>query len=156
MCPVVEKLYEKTWNKIFSEDITKYMDYGCKCDFIMPHYSIIDMQNFFHFFDEKMVIINSMGGFGRLVDEIEGIKFTIHSNEGDRHPYEPHIHCEYGDEEFRLRLDNLTVMNKDKVFKNRKKTRLAKKWVMERKDKLLEYYNNFAIKGKTIPFVANI
>ncbi len=156
MCPVVENLYKKTWNKILSEDITDYMDYTCKCDFILPHYSIIDMQTFFNFFDEKLVIINSSGGFGGMVGEKEGIKFIINSNERDRHPYEPHIHCKYGDEEFRIRLDNLTVMNDDKVFKNRHKSRLAKKWVMERKDKLLNYYNNFAVKGKTIPFVASL
>lgn len=156
MCPIIENLCEKTWGKIISADLIRYMDETCKFDFKIPHYSISDMQYLFHFFDEKLVIINSSGGFGGVVGEMKGISFVIHSNEGDRHLYEPHIHCEYGGEEFRFRIDNLTVMGNDKVFKNRKKTRLAKRWVAEHKDELLDYYNNFAVNSKTIEYAASI
>lgn len=88
---------------------------------------------------------------------MQGIKFYINNNEKDRHQFEPHVHCEYAGEEMRIRIDELTIMKKDKPFKNAKKVKVALKWVKEHQSSLLKFYNEFAINNSNnIKFEVNI
>ena len=114
---------------------------NCKA-YKIPHL-ILSLRNS----DKTINIIIDAPGQGGYVGEQNGIKFVIHSNEKDRHEHEPHIHCIYAGEEMRVRIDTLEIMKKDKELKNKKKVKIAIKWIKENQKELLKYYNCFAIQG---------
>ena len=152
----VEDLKTKTWDKVLSDDLSsqlQYDDYHYK----WLNYPLKDVQDAFHLFDNVINIVIDGPGIGRYLGEMQGIKFYINNNEKDRHQFEPHVHCEYAGEEMRIRIDELTIMKKDKPFKNTKKVKVALKWVKEHQRSLLKFYNEFAINNSNnIKFEVNI
>lgn len=149
----VDKLMSNTWGKIFSEDLLFYMD-GRDYYYEWLNYRIDDIQEKFHLFDYAINVVCDDGGYGGYVGGTEGIKFYIHSNEKDRHEYEPHVHCRYAGEEMRVRIDTLEIMKNDKSFTNKNKTKKAIKWIQQFQNELLFYYKNYAIDGNNIYFKA--
>lgn len=79
----------------------------------------------------------------------KGIRFFIHTNEKDIH-HTPHIHCKYSGEEFRINLNDMSII--DKPFKNKTKTNLALKIVKRNKNDFLNYWNKAVLKGEYIKF----
>lgn len=152
----VEDLKTNTWDKVLPDDLSsqlQYDDYHYK----WLNYTLKDVQDAFHLFDNVINIVIDGPGIGRYLGEMQGIKFYINNNEKDRHQFEPHVHCEYADEEMRIRIDELTIMKKDKPFKNTKKVKVALKWVKEHQRSLLKFYNEFAINNSNnIKFEVNI
>ncbi len=152
----VEDLKTNTWDKVLPDDLSsqlQYDDYHYK----WLKYSLKDVQDAFHLFDNVINIVIDGPGIGRYLGEMQGIKFYINNNEKDRHQFEPHVHCEYAGEEMRIRIDELTIMKKDKPFKNTKKVKVALKWVKEHQRSLLKFYNDFAINNSNnIKFEVNI
>lgn len=152
----VENLKSNTWGSILDQKIIEYMD-GNDFYYEWFQYELRDIQNKFKLFDKTINIIIDAPGQGGYVGEQNGIKFIIHSNEKDRHEHEPHIHCIYAGEEMRVRIDTLEIMKKDKELKNKKKVKIAIKWIKENQKELLKYYNCFAIQGNdNIKFEAYI
>ena len=152
----VEYLKTNTWDKVLPDDLSsqlQYDDYHYK----WLNYTLKDVQDAFHLFDNVINIVIDGPGIGRYLGEMQGIKFYINNNEKDRHQFEPHVHCEYAGEEMRIRIDELTIMKKDKPFKNTKKVKVALKWVKEHQRSLLKFYNDFAINNSNnIKFEVNI
>ena len=152
----VEDLKTNTWDKVLPDDLSsqlQYDDYHYK----WLNYTLKDVQDAFHLFDNVINIVIDGPGIGRYLGEMQGIKFYINNNEKDRHQFEPHVHCEYAGEEMRIRIDELTIMKKDKPFKNIKKVKVALKWVKEHQRSLLKFYNEFAINNSNnIKFEVNI
>lgn len=152
----VEDLKTNTWDKVLSDDLSsqlQYDDYHYK----WLNYTLKDVQDAFHLFDNVINIVIDGPGIGRYLGEMQGIKFYINNNEKDRHQFEPHVQCEYAGEEMRIRIDELTIMKKDKPFKNTKKVKVALKWVKEHQRSLLKFYNEFAINNSNnIKFEVNI
>ena len=152
----VEDLKINTWDKVLPDDLSSQLqfdDYHYK----WLNYTLKDVQDAFHLFDDVINIVIDGPGIGRYLGEMQGIKFYINNNEKDRHQFEPHVHCEYAGEEMRIRIDELTIMKKDKPFKNAKKVKVALKWISEHQSSLLKFYNEFAInKSNNIKFEVNI
>ena len=152
----VEDLKTNTWDKVLPDDLSSQLqhdDYHYK----WLNYTLKDVQDAFHLFDNVINIVIDGPGIGRYLGEMQGIKFYINNNEKDRHQFEPHVHCEYAGEEMRIRIDELTIMKKDKPFKNTKKVKVALKWVKEHQRSLLKFYNEFAINNSNnIKFEVNI
>lgn len=152
----VEDLKTNTWDKVLPDDLSsqlQYDDYHYK----WLNYTLKDVQDAFHLFDNVINIVIDGPGIGRYLGKMQGIKFYINNNEKDRHQFEPHVHCEYAGEEMRIRIDVLTIMKKDKPFKNTKKVKVALKWVKEHQRSLLKFYNDFAINNSNnIKFEVNI
>lgn len=152
----VEDLKTNTWDKVLPDDLSsqlQYDDYHYK----WLNYTLKDVQDAFHLFDNVINIVIDGPGIGRYLGEMQGIKFYVNNNEKDRHQFEPHVHCEYAGEEMRIRIDELTIMKKDKPFKNTKKVKVALKWVEEHQRSLLKFYNEFAINNSNnIKFEVNI
>lgn len=152
----VEDLKTNTWDKVLPDDLSsqlQYDDYHYK----WLNYTLKDVQETFHLFDNVINIVIDGPGIGRYLGEMQGIKFYINNNEKDRHQFEPHVHCECAGEEMRIRIDELTIMKKDKPFKNTKKVKIALKWVKEHQKSLLKFYNEFAINNSNnIKFEVNI
>jgi len=143
---VVEDLATKTWGKIFDYKMLNYMkidDYHYK----WLNEKIIDIEQTFSLFDDVLNIVIDGPGIGGLLCEENGIKYTINSNEKDRHEFEPHVHCKYSGEKTRINIETLEFM--DKKFKNPKKNKEALKWVKENQEQLLNYYNEFVVKGNS-------
>lgn len=88
-------------------------------------------------------------GIGDSVGNLNGIKFFFHTNEKDIHN-KPHIHCRYSDEEFRIDLNDLQIM--DKPFKNKSKTKLALNCIKKNKESLINYWNKVVVKGEKVKF----
>ena len=152
----VEKLKTLTWGKLATDDLLAYIvgdDYHYK----WLNYKIGDINSIFNLFDNIINIIIDGPGIGFEIGNKEGIKFCIGSNEKDRHRYEPHVHCKYSGEKMRIRIDTLEVMKDDKPFKNTKKFKVAKEWIKLHQKSLLNFYELFAIQGKSdINFQAEI
>lgn len=152
----VEDLKTNTWDKVLPDDLSSqlaYDDYHYK----WLNYTLRDVQDAFHLFDNVINIVIDGPGIGRYLGEMQGIRFYINNNEKDRHQFEPHVHCEYAGEEMRIRIDELTIMKKDKPFKNAKKVKVALKWIKEHQRSLLKFYNEFAINNSNnIKFEVNI
>lgn len=152
----VEDLKINTWDKILPADLSSQLEYD-DYHYKWLNYTLRDVQDAFHLFDNVINIVIDGPGIGRYLGEMQGIKFYINNNEKDRHQFEPHVHCEYAGEEMRIRIDELTIMKKDKPFKNTKKVKVALKWVKEHQRSLLKFYNEFAINNSNnIKFEVNI
>lgn len=152
----VEDLKTNTWDKVLPEDLSSQLEYD-DYHYKWLNYTLRDVQDAFHLFDNVINIVIDGPGIGRYLGEMQGIKFYINNNEKDRHQFEPHVHCEYAGEEMRIRIDELTIMKKDKPFKNAKKVKVALKWVNEHQSSLLKFYNEFAINNSNnIKFEVNI
>lgn len=152
----VEDLKINTWDKILPADLSSQLEYD-DYHYKWLNYTLRDVQDAFHLFDNVINIVIDGPGIGRYLGEMQGIKFYINNNEKDRHQFEPHVHCEYEGEEMRIRIDELTIMKKDKPFKNTKKVKVALKWVKEHQRTLLKFYNEFAINNSNnIKFEVNI
>lgn len=152
----VEDLKINTWDKILPADLSSQLEYD-DYHYKWLNYTLRDVQDAFHLFDNVINIVIDGPGIGRYLGEMQGIKFYINNNEKDRHQFEPHVHCEYAGEEMRIRIDELAIMKKDKPFKNTKKVKVALKWVKEHQRSLLKFYNEFAINNSNnIKFEVNI
>lgn len=152
----VEDLKTNTWDKVLPEDLSSQLEYD-DYHYKWLNYTLRDVQDAFHLFDNVINIVIDGPGIGRYLGEKQGIKFFINNNEKDRHQFEPHVHCEYAGEEMRIRIDELTIMKKDKPFKNAKKVKIALKWIKEHQRSLLKFYNEFAINNSNnIKFEVNI
>lgn len=152
----VEDLKTNTWDKVLTEDLSSQLEYD-DYHYKWLNYTLRDVQDAFHLFDNVINIVIDGPGIGRYLGEKQGIKFFINNNEKDRHQFEPHVHCEYAGEEMRIRIDELTIMKKDKPFKNAKKVKIALKWIKEHQRSLLKFYNEFAINNSNnIKFEVNI
>lgn len=152
----VEDLKTNTWDKVLPDDLSSQLEYD-DYHYKWLNYTLRDVQDAFHLFDNVINIVIDGPGIGRYLGEMQGIKFYINNNEKDRHQFEPHVHCEYAGEEMRIRIDELTIMKKDKPFKNTKKVKVALKWVKEHQRSLLKFYNDFAINNSNnIKFEVNI
>jgi len=142
----VDGLLDKTWIKYFGKEIPKKFC-GENYTFKWANYGVGDMQKMFDFFDDTISIIVDPPGIGGTICCMEGVKFILNPGEKDRHEFEPHVHCEYENEKMRIRIDTLEVMKNDKEFSNRKKVKVAKRWIKQNQKKLLKCYNDFSIKG---------
>lgn len=152
----VEYLKTNTWDKVLPDDLSSQLEYD-DYHYKWLNYTLKDVQDAFHLFDNVINIVIDGPGIGRYLGEMQGIKFYINNNEKDRHQFEPHVHCEYAGEEMRIRIDELTIMKKDKPFKNAKKVKVALKWIKEHQSSLLKFYNEFAINNSNnIKFEVNI
>lgn len=152
----VEDLKTNTWDKVLPDDLSSQLEYD-DYHYKWLNYTLRDVQDAFHLFDNVINIVIDGPGIGRYLGEKQGIKFFINNNEKDRHQFEPHVHCEYAGEEMRIRIDELTIMKKDKPFKNAKKVKIALKWIKEHQRSLLKFYNEFAINNSNnIKFEVNI
>lgn len=152
----VEDLKTNTWDKVLPDDLSSQLEYD-DYHYKWLNYTLMDVQDAFHLFDNVINIVIDGPGIGRYLGEMQGIRFYINNNEKDRHQFEPHVHCEYAGEEMRIRIDELTIMKKDKPFKNAKKVKVALKWVKEHQRSLLKFYNEFAINNSNnIKFEVNI
>lgn len=152
----VEDLKTNTWDKVLPDDLSSQLEYD-DYHYKWLNYTLRDVQDAFHLFDNVINIVIDGPGIGRYLGEMQGIRFYINNNEKDRHQFEPHVHCEYAGEEMRIRIDELTIMKKDKPFKNTKKVKVALKWVEEHQRSLLNFYNEFAINdSNNIKFEVNI
>lgn len=152
----VEGLKTNTWDKVLPEDLSSQLEYD-DYHYKWLNYTLRDVQDAFNLFDNVINIVIDGPGIGRYLGEMQGIKFYINNNEKDRHQFEPHVHCEYAGEEMRIRIDELTIMKKDKPFKNAKKVKVALKWIKEHQSSLLKFYNEFAINNSNnIKFEVNI
>lgn len=107
------------------------------------------------FLEEQFTITKNIfeiwldSGVGGDVGRCRGIHFFFHTNEKDLH-HVPHIHCKCGEEEFRVNLNNLKIM--DKEFKNRKRTKIALEIIKKNQKELIKYWNNVVVKGEMIKF----
>lgn len=152
----VEDLKTNTWDKVLPDDLSSQLEYD-DYHYKWLNYTLRDVQDAFHLFDNVINIVIDGPGIGRYLGEMQGIRFYINNNEKDRHQFEPHVHCEYAGEEMRIRIDELTIMKKDKPFKNAKKVKVALKWIKEHQRSLLKFYNEFAINNSNnIKFEVNI
>ena len=152
----VEDLKTNTWDKVLPDDLSSQLEYD-DYHYKWLNYTLRDVQDAFHLFDNVINIVIDGPGIGRYLGEKQGIKFFINNNEKDRHQFEPHVHCEYAGEEMRIRIDELTIMKKYKPFKNAKKVKIALKWIKEHQRSLLKFYNEFAINNSNnIKFEVNI
>ena len=88
-------------------------------------------------------------GIGDRVGICRGIHFFFHTNEKDIH-HVPHIHCKCGNEEFRVNLNSLEIL--DKRFKSRKRTKLAIEIIKTNQEELIKYWNNVVINGEKVKF----
>ncbi len=70
-------------------------------------------------------------GGGKGIDEQNGIKFFVHSDESN---HTPHIHARYQGEEISINIRTLAVKGS---FKNMKKQKEALKYVKDNKEKLI-------------------
>lgn len=136
----IDNLVEKTWLQYFDQD---FIINRMHCD--SYHYKWLNeklnnIQETFHLFCNELNIIIDGPGNGVIIDEEEGIKFIIHSNELDKHANYPHIHAEYSGEEIFIYLKDGKLLN-NKGFKNNKKTKKAIKYVLENQEDLLKKWN---------------
>lgn len=144
----IKDLKKLTWGKFINDErLLDEVFGGNDEDFSNLNYSLKDIQSAFKLFDNKLTIIAQELGIGGIVGNVKGIKFYINNNEKDRHEFEPHVHCKFGKEETRIRIDTLEVMKKDRPFKNSKKMKIAINCIKKYQKGLLDYYNLFAIKG---------
>lgn len=145
-----------TWGKKVSEMLLrdiKIYDFSYKT----MNYKIEYLQKFFKLFNQELIIQIIECGIGVAAGEAEGINFKINTNEKDRHEHQPHVHCEYSGEKMRIRIDTCEIMNNDKEFKTKSKTKKAIEYVCENKDELLKLYIELnKIKGESIQLELNI
>ncbi|MCI9281196.1 MAG: DUF4160 domain-containing protein [Bacilli bacterium] len=152
----IKDLKEKTWGKIVSAKFLNTID-GDSYHYRWFNYKLKDIQQTFGLFDNKIDIIIEGPGIGGYIDELEGIKFYINSNEKDRHEHDPHVHCKYSGEKTRIRIDNQEIMKGEKEFKNPKKTKVAKKWIKDNQEDLMKAYNTLnQIENNSIYLTAEI
>lgn len=76
---------------------------------------------------------------GRIGRE-KGIRFEIHTNE--KNHAIPHIHAEYGEYSIEIRIDNQEILSGNLPVKQQN---VAKKWVLNNKEKLVLDWKNIAI-----------
>lgn len=150
----IEDLIEKTWGKVVSNKMINIMGLDIY-NYEWLKYKLIDIQKMFKLFDDVIDIFVEELGLGGVLGEKEGIRFIIHSNEKDKHAKFPHVHCEYSGEEIFVYLNDQSLLN-GKGFKNKKKTKIALKWIKENKNDLLNYWNNIIISNADIDFDVNI
>ena len=139
-------LKKMTWGIIVPLDLYDYCE-GDDYTFDWLNYTVEELDKSFELFKEPLNISIDGPGIGDVVGDSEGISFYINSNEKDRHEFEPHVHCYYGDEEMRVRIDTLEIMKGDKPFKNGKKVKKAIKYIESLQEPMLRYYKDFSIKG---------
>lgn len=84
---------------------------------------------------------------GDCVAICRGIHLFFHTNERDIH-HQPHIHCKYGSEEFRVDLINIRIL--DKPFKSKSKTKKAMGIIKINQQELIKYWNNVVVKGEKV------
>lgn len=77
------------------------------------------------------------------VGKENGIVFQIRSNEKNHSL--PHIHAKFGDYNISISIETGEVLAGNLPPKNQ---RIAQKWVMENKEKLLTDWNNYAISAR--------
>ena len=151
----VKDLCEYTWLKYFNYDfIMKEMNID-SYHYKWLHNKLKDVQTSFNLFNNIIEIIIDGPGIGKLIDELEGIQFIIHSNEKDKHKYNPHIHAKYNEEELFIYIKDASLLN-DKGFKNKKKTKIAINYVKNNKRMLLESWNKITDSNLNIDVYFNI
>lgn len=144
----VEDLVEKTWGSILSEELINEMGID-SFHYRWLNYYIEDIGKMFNLFKEPINIIIDGPGIGKLMGEEEGIRFVIHSDEKDKHANFPHVHCEYSGESIFVYLETQELLN-NKGFKNKRKTKVALRWIENHKEDLLNYWNRVVISDANI------
>ena len=86
---------------------------------------------------------------GGSVGRCRGIHFFFHTDEKDLH-HNPHIHCKCAEEELRVDLNSIKIM--DKPFKSKKRTDIALEIIKINQQELLKYWNDTVIKGESVKF----
>ncbi len=150
----IENLVEKTWGSIFKEELIDEMGID-SYHYKWLNHSIEEINKMFNLFKEPINIIIDGPGIGKLMGEEEGIRFIIHSDEKDKHANNPHVHCEYSGETIFVYLKTLEILN-NKGVKNKKKTKIALKWIDYHKEELLSYWNQVVSSNANIDFKVDI
>ena len=136
----VLNLLDLTWGKFYDEEfIKKYTNFN-NYEYEWLEGNIEEIQKSFKLFDNELEIIVNGPGIGETVGEKEGIQFIIHSNEKDKHKYNPHVHAIYQDEELFISIKYGSILN-SRSFKSPRKTKVAVKWVMDNQHYLLDSWN---------------
>lgn len=151
----VEDLCEKTWLNFFDYDFLFRRMGIDSFHYKWLHNKLKDIDISFNLFSDEITIVIDGPGIGGLIEEVEGIQFIIHSNEKDKHKYNPHVHVKYGNEELFIYIKDGMVLN-NASFKNRKKTKIAINYVLEHKKKLLESWNKITNSNLNIDVYFNI
>lgn len=116
--------------------------------FEYENYEIEKLDNQFDISKKNLALLLDYG-IGSDIGRCKGVHLFFHTNEKDIH-HQPHIHCRCSSEEFRVCLNSLKIMNKDKPFKNKKRTELALELVKLNQDELIKYWNDVVIHGETV------
>ncbi len=148
----VENLCELTWGKYLDENFIINNMQIDSYHYKWLNYSLVDIQNLFHLFDNEINIIIEGPGTGGRIDSVEGINFTINTKEKG-HEHLPHIHAEYSGEEIRISLINCEILD-GKGFKNNNKTKKAIAYVEENREMLLDKWT--LLTGFNIPLKFSI
>lgn len=146
---VLENINYLLWGKYFDESII--FDIEIDEDKIL-NTPIRDLENQFEISRMPICFHVNPVGMGGNVGNYEGIEFFFHTNEKDIH-HQPHIHCKYSEEEFRVDLNDLYII--DKPFKNKSKNKIVLKKIKENQKELLNYWNEVVVNGENIKFRMN-
>lgn len=99
--------------------------------------------------DKEIWIVINGQGIGYTVGAYEGIVFTLHTKESNKH-HNKHIHCSYSGEIIEIDLVTLQIMNGR--FKNRKKTKDALRIVALNQNDLIRFWDSTIGQNVIIPF----
>ena len=90
-------------------------------------------------FDASLIVYSEVTALNNAYryDEKDGIIFYFHTDENN-HLFFPHIHASYSGKEMLISLDSLETTGS---LYNRKKEKIAIKYVSQNKSELLEFWN---------------
>lgn len=112
--------------------------------------SIVDLETLCDIHNKYLeVIYNCEFGLGGAVGYENGIKYYFNNNEKSIHVNFPHINCKYAEENIRINLMTLEIMD-NKKFKSPVKTKKALNYVKDNQEKLLDIWENVVDKDNVL------
>ena len=139
----IPHLTELLWKQYFSDKVCFQIDIMDENYYKLKLY---ELEKQFNISTLEIPIFLNYDAIGKAIGKIEGIKIFFHLDEKDLH-HNPHVHCTYSGDETRVEIETLKVL--DKPFK-KSKMKAIKRFLIDNREELLNYWNETIIKGQSI------
>lgn len=153
-CDMVDNYYmpnidDLLWSQYFAKEVYYHIEVDYE-DYL--NVKITDLDKQFNISKLVIPLWFNRDGIGRAVGVIHGVELYFHSNEKDLH-HKPHIHCKYGEDETRVEIKTLKIL--DKPLK-KSKMKPVIEFIIDHQKELIDYWDRVIVNGESIKFKIEI